>query len=89
MKKQAVKTTDIFESCAEIVDSILTQKISIQDGLELIECAMIIEALNQTNGNNTQASKLLGLNRTTFVMKIRRLLYLKDKLPNELKVEII
>jgi transcriptional regulator of acetoin/glycerol metabolism len=70
------------------VDSILTQKISIQDGLELIECAMIIEALNQTGGNNTQASKLLGLNRTTFVMKIRRLLYLKDKLPNQLSVEI-
>lgn len=89
MSKQKQKSVDIFESCAEIVDSILTQKINIQEGLELIECAMIIEALNQTNGNNTQASKLLGLNRTTFVMKIRRLLFLKDKLPNNLSVEVI
>lgn len=87
-KKEKSSLPDIFESCAEIIDSVLTQKTNLNDALELLECALIIDTLNKVDGNNTQAAKLLGINRTTFVMKARRLNYLKEKLPNKLSVEL-
>ena len=87
-KKKDQFSQSIFENCAEIIDAILTSKTNLNDGLELLECALIIDTLNKVGGNNSQAAKLLGLNRTTFVMKVRRLSYLKDKIPNKLEVEI-
>lgn len=87
-KKEKIEVMDIFESCAEIIDSILTQKSSLNDALELLEYAIIVDTLNKVGGNNTQAAKKLGINRTTFVMKSRRLSILKEKLPIKLEVEI-
>ena len=41
--------------------------------IEMTERLLVIEALRITNGNRSQAARLLGLNRTTLVEKIRRL----------------
>lgn len=38
-----------------------------------IEKSAIIDALDDANGNQSRAARLLGLNRTTFVMKMRKL----------------
>jgi two-component system, NtrC family, response regulator PilR len=40
--------------------------------LESIELSLIEQALRRCEGNKTQASALLGLNRTTLVEKMRR-----------------
>jgi len=47
--------------------------LSLHDALEQLECALVVESIEQHKGNFTQAAKTLGLNRTTFMMKIRKL----------------
>jgi DNA-binding NtrC family response regulator len=40
--------------------------------LEELETRNIVEALKRAEGNRTQAARLLGLNRTTLVEKLKR-----------------
>jgi DNA-binding NtrC family response regulator len=40
--------------------------------IDHIETRLILEALEKTNGNKNQAARLLGLNRTTLIEKIKR-----------------
>jgi DNA-binding NtrC family response regulator len=48
--------------------------------MEMIENTLIIQALERTGNNKNQAAKLLGLNRTTLVerLKKRRLAFKDD-----------
>jgi len=40
--------------------------------IDHIETRLIVEALEKTNGNKNQAARLLGLNRTTLIEKIKK-----------------
>jgi DNA-binding NtrC family response regulator len=40
--------------------------------LDMVERSLIQQALDRTDGNKAQAAKLLGLNRTTLVEKMKR-----------------
>ena len=46
--------------------------IDLRNVLQQFEDSMIRQALQVTNGNKNQAAKILGLNRTTLVEKIKR-----------------
>lgn len=51
----------------------LTPKgINLQRLIDEIETKLIMQALEMTGGNKTKASKLLGLNRTTLIEKMRK-----------------
>ena len=48
------------------------------DGIDIDQCIrrfqheMMVQALERANGNKTAAANLLGLNRTTFIERMRR-----------------
>jgi DNA-binding NtrC family response regulator len=46
--------------------------LNLKDAIENLELQLIRRALEQTNGNRTEAAVLLGLNRTTLVEKLRK-----------------
>jgi DNA-binding NtrC family response regulator len=46
--------------------------IDLQEALEAIEERLIAEALRRADGNKTLAARLLGLNRTTLIEKLKR-----------------
>jgi DNA-binding NtrC family response regulator len=46
--------------------------INLKEALQRFEDSMIKQALTSTNGNKNQAAKILGLNRTTLVEKLRK-----------------
>lgn len=39
--------------------------------IDLLEKQLLADALKRTNNNKAQAAKLLGINRTTFIMKLK------------------
>lgn len=45
--------------------------IDLRDALDRFESALIAQALKRTSGNRCQAARLLRMNRTTLVEKIR------------------
>ena len=45
----------------------------IAETLERLEAQLLEQALEKTSGNKAQAARLLGLNRTTLVEKVKRL----------------
>jgi DNA-binding NtrC family response regulator len=46
--------------------------INLTDYIAEIENSLIVQALDKTNHNKNQAAKLLGLNRTTLVERIKK-----------------
>ena len=42
------------------------------DTIELYQDSLVKQALTRTKGNKNQAARLLGMNRTTLVERIRR-----------------
>ena len=46
---------------------------TLRDYMDELEDNLILEAIIKAKGNNTQASAMLGINRTTMVMKFFRL----------------
>ena len=46
--------------------------IDLNDYLKKIETKLIKKALEKTNGNKNRASKLLSLNRTTLIEKMKK-----------------
>ena len=47
-------------------------QMNLNNYLEMIEKDLIIEALRECRNNKNEASKLLGIKRTTLVMKMKR-----------------
>lgn len=64
---------DVYGNIADLVEKIKSCEITLGDAMDKIEAAILIEVIQMANHNNTQASRLLGINRTTFIMKIRKL----------------
>jgi DNA-binding NtrC family response regulator len=52
--------------------SLPEEGIDLQDALDAIEERLIAEALRRADGNKTLAARLLGLNRTTLIEKLKR-----------------
>ena len=46
--------------------------LDLNERLEQVETQLLAEALRRADGNKTKAARLLGLNRTTLVEKIKR-----------------
>lgn len=67
-----------FLSCKPSSDLLEAHVTLPEDGIDLkrtlseIEDSLIGQALNRTNGNKNQASKLLNMNRTTLIEKIKK-----------------
>ena len=54
------------------VSIVLKESIDLRAEIARCERALIVEALERTQGNKCQAARLLGLNRTTFIEKMRK-----------------
>ncbi len=52
--------------------NLLNEKINLKSFIENIELKIINQALEITNQNKNQAAKLLGLNRTTLIEKLKK-----------------
>jgi DNA-binding NtrC family response regulator len=50
-----------------------SDNLNLREALDDVEKRLIMTALDRSNGNRTEAAALLGLNRTTLVEKLRRL----------------
>ena len=62
-------------------DSVLpTDGIDLKEHLLDVEKSFISQALKKTNGNKNQASKLLGLNRTTLIEKLKKMNLSQDSM---------
>lgn len=59
-------------SSLELHERLPEQGLDLSKYIEGIENQLIIEALNRTKNNKNQAAKLLGLNRTTLVERIKK-----------------
>ncbi len=51
---------------------VTSEGIDMAETLEALERRMLIQALQKSNGNKARAARLLGLNRTTFIEKLKR-----------------
>ncbi len=66
-------TGESFNLGGDSVQSILNQtNFSMPEYVTRLENALILSALDKTDGNKNQAAKLLGMNRTTLVEKIKK-----------------
>ena len=57
---------------AESLELLPEEGIHLASFIEKLENSLIIQALDRTSNNKNQAAKLLGLNRTTLVEKIKK-----------------
>lgn len=55
------------------LDAVLKQNLSINEFVEQIELALTYQALDKCKGSVSGAANLLGLQRTTFIMRVRAL----------------
>jgi len=55
------------------IETMLDNKMRLSDLVDQIECAMIAQACDKFDNNHTHAAIALGINRTTFIMKLRKL----------------
>lgn len=55
------------------LESVLKQKLTINEFVEQIELALTFQALDKCDGSVSNAANLLGLQRTTFIMRVRAL----------------
>lgn len=60
--------TSLFQNIFELPD----EGVDLKDVLSKIEDSLIVQALSRTKGNKNQASKLLSLNRTTLIEKMKK-----------------
>ncbi len=54
-------------------EAVLPEELDLRKAIKLVEQQLIKRALDQAQGNRTEAAALLGLNRTTLVEKLRKL----------------
>lgn len=54
-------------------DMMEQQKIGLYVLMDQVECFIIAQAIEKYQDNHTRAAEALGINRTTFVMKLRKL----------------
>ena len=73
VNKIAPSSMEAFGTIPDLVKKITSGETSLHDVLDKIECAILIEVIDKCKDNHTQAAKMLGINRTTFVMKLRKL----------------
>lgn len=68
-------------------------KVDLNELMKKIEVRYVTKALKYTNGNITEASKIIGVNRTTLMMMMKRLDIHIDRQQNKVKtgknVEIV
>lgn len=73
------KPIDYQDVAAAVRDEIDLNKIPLKDVLDLIELAVVKSALKETEGNQARAAKLLGIQRSTLIMKKTRLRILEER----------
>jgi DNA-binding NtrC family response regulator len=61
-------STSLYKNLFQLPDNGIRLKQVLSD----IEESLILQAINRTNGNKNKASKLLGLNRTTLIEKLKK-----------------
>jgi DNA-binding NtrC family response regulator len=61
---------DRFEGFEELVDHLLASGFFLEEAIELLEKAMIQRCLERTSGNQSAASKQLGIHRNTLQRKM-------------------
>lgn len=72
------QNTEILEACDQDFDVVLSEitlpgeGIILSKSIEFLENHLIRQALNVTGNNKNQAAKLLGMNRTTLVERIKK-----------------
>ena len=68
----AVSTEYSIEREVVAIEQLPEQGLHLSSFIEKLENSLIIQALERTSNNKNQAAKLLGLNRTTLVEKIKK-----------------
>jgi len=71
-------SSEIFKYSQQHQTIELLEKISLKDAVENLEKNMILQALEKSNGNQTQAAKELGLSRQGLIKKIKRFELARD-----------
>ena len=61
-----------FEATQSVIEVLPDQGLNLETYIEQLENTLIMQALERTGNNKNQAAKLLGLNRTTLVERIKK-----------------
>jgi DNA-binding NtrC family response regulator len=77
------KTNPLVSSQYKTIFELPDQGVDLKQILSDIEDSLILQALGRTSGNKNQASKLLQLNRTTLIEKLKKK-NLVEKVPGDL-----
>lgn len=57
----------------QVYDAISLRALSLPDALHNLERELVQRAMAECKGNQTHAARLLGINRTTLFMKLRKI----------------
>ena len=71
-KKQSASEFVMDSSVVDSLEQLPEHGLHLASFIEKLENSLIIQALERTSNNKNQAAKLLGLNRTTLVEKIKK-----------------
>jgi DNA-binding NtrC family response regulator len=58
------------QSFDAFIDELMTSGLFLEQAVEIVERAMIARALKQTNSNQSEASRVLGIHRNTLQRKM-------------------
>jgi DNA-binding NtrC family response regulator len=71
-QEREVSATAVVDAQGLLSMTLPSEGIDLREALQQLEDSMIRQALLQTAGNKNQAARILGLNRTTLVEKLRK-----------------
>ncbi len=71
-QERELATAAVVDAQGLLSMTLPSEGIDLREALQQLEDSMIRQALMQTAGNKNQAARILGLNRTTLVEKLRK-----------------
>ncbi len=65
------------------LDFLIKHDLDLYETLDQLEVSLILDAIRKCNGNYSAASRLLKINRTTFMMKLYKVRHFNVPFPQE------
>lgn len=71
------------------LDFLIKHDLDLYETLDQLEVSLILDAIKKCNGNYSAASRLLKINRTTFMMKLYKVRHFDVQFPQEREEKVM
>jgi len=71
------------------LDFLIKHDLDLYETLDQLEVSLILEAIKKCNGNYSAASRLLKINRTTFMMKLYKIRHFDVPYPQDKEEKVM